>query len=137
MLQTYGCALKVFQNIYRASGSRRITILTARGAYKPVRIFFKDIGYDVYVIALASSNPKDKSDWIETQIKKGYDDILFFDNIGPLTTMDSNSNTYTLVGVTSFGIGCGRVNFPGVYARVTSSIKWIKNIISNSHCERG
>ena len=71
---------KVFQNIYKASGNRRLTILTARAAYKPVRQFFKDIGYDVYVIALASSNPKDKSDWVETQIKKGYDDILFFDD---------------------------------------------------------
>ena len=71
---------KVFQNIYKASGNRRITILTARAAYKPVRQFFKDIGYDVYVVALSSSNPKDKSDWIETQIKKGYDDILFFDD---------------------------------------------------------
>jgi HAD superfamily hydrolase (TIGR01509 family) len=71
---------KVFQNIYKASGNRRITILTARAAYKPVRQFFKDIGYDVYVIALSSSNPKDKSDWVETQIKNGYNDILFFDD---------------------------------------------------------
>ena len=71
---------KVFKNIYKASGNRRLTILTARGAYKPVRQFFKDIGYDVYVVALASSNPKDKSDWIETQIKQGYDDVLFFDD---------------------------------------------------------
>ena len=30
---------KVFKNIYKASGSRRLTILTARAAYKPVRQF--------------------------------------------------------------------------------------------------
>ena len=71
---------KVFKNIYKASGNRRITILTARAAYKPVRQFFKDVGYDVYVVALASSNPKDKLNWIETQIQKGYDDVLFFDD---------------------------------------------------------
>jgi len=71
---------RVFKNIYKASGNRRLTILTARGAYKPVRQFFKDIGYDVYVVALSSSNPKDKSDWIEKQIKDGYDDVLFFDD---------------------------------------------------------
>jgi len=71
---------RVFKNIYKASGNRRITILTARAAYKPVRQFFKDIGYDVYVVALSSSNPKDKSDWIEKQIKNGYDDVLFFDD---------------------------------------------------------
>jgi len=71
---------RVFKNIYKASGNRRLTILTARAAYKPVRQFFKDIGYDVYVVALSSSNPKDKSDWIEKQIKGGYDDVLFFDD---------------------------------------------------------
>ena len=71
---------RVFKNIYKASGNRRLTILTARAAYKPVRQFFKDIGYDVYVVALSSSNPKDKSDWIEKQIKDGYDDVLFFDD---------------------------------------------------------
>ena len=31
---------KVFRNIYRASGSRRLTILTARAVYEPVRQFF-------------------------------------------------------------------------------------------------
>ena len=40
----------VFRNIYKASGSRRLTVLTARAAYKPVRKFLKDSGYsDVYV----------------------------------------------------------------------------------------
>ncbi len=71
---------RVFKNVYKASGNRRLTILTARAAYKPVQQFFKDIGYDVYVVALSSSNPKDKSDWIEKQIKGGYNDILFFDD---------------------------------------------------------
>ena len=34
---------RVFNNIYKASGSRRLTILTARAAYKPVRKFLKDV----------------------------------------------------------------------------------------------
>ena len=72
---------KVFQNIYKAAGSRRLTILTARAEYKPVRQFLKDVGYsNVYVVALASSNPKDKSDWIQGQIEKGYNDVLFLDD---------------------------------------------------------
>ena len=29
---------------------------------------------------IISGNPKMKADWIEGQIKKGYDDILFFDD---------------------------------------------------------
>ena len=57
-------------------------------------------------------------------------------HLGPLTTMDKTTKTYTLVGVVSFGIGCGRDHFPGVYGRVTSSLKWIKNVISDSHCNR-
>ena len=72
---------KVFKNIYKASGSRRLTILTARAAYKPVRKFLKDVGFNnVYVVALGDGNPKKKSDWIESQIKNGYDDILFLDD---------------------------------------------------------
>ena len=71
----------VFKNIYNASGSRRLTILTARAVYKPVRKFLKDVGFnDVYVIALGDANPQKKADWIESQIKKGYNDILFLDD---------------------------------------------------------
>ena len=72
---------RVFKNIYKASGSRRLTVLTARAAYKPVRKFLKDVGFnDVYVVALGDANPQKKSDWIQSQIKKGYDNILFLDD---------------------------------------------------------
>ena len=72
---------RVFKNVYKASGSRRLTILTARAAYKPVRKFLKDVGYsNVYVVALGDSNPKKKADWIKGQIERGYDDILFLDD---------------------------------------------------------
>ena len=72
---------KVFKNIYKASGSRRLTILTARAAYKPVRQFLKDVGFDdVYVVALGDANPQKKSNWVKSQIEKGYNDILFLDD---------------------------------------------------------
>ena len=72
---------RVFNNIYKASGSRRLTILTARAAYKPVRKFLKDVGFsNVYVVALGDSNPQKKADWIQSQIQKGYNDILFLDD---------------------------------------------------------
>ena len=77
--------MKVFNNVVKASGTRKINILTARGNYKPVKKFLTDIGYGgIFVITLNSGNPQKKADWIESQIKKGYDDILFFD--------DSNKN---------------------------------------------
>ena len=61
--------------------NKKVTILTARKLAYPIRKFFKDqFGMDVYVVALGSNNPKDKSDWIEKHIKKGYTDIAFMDD---------------------------------------------------------
>ena len=72
---------KVFKNIYKASGSRRLTVLTARAAYRPVRKFLNDVGFsDVFVVALGDANPQKKADWIQSQREKGYDDILFLDD---------------------------------------------------------
>ena len=47
------------------------------------------------------------------------------DSGGPLVTLVNGK--WTLVGVTSYGRGCGRHNYPGVYARVTSALDWIYN----------
>ena len=46
----------------------------------PVTHFFKSIGLDVYVVPLGSADPKKKADWIESQIKKGYNRIYFIDD---------------------------------------------------------
>ena len=48
---------------------------------------------------------------------------------GPLTTMDSKGNTI-LIGVSSWGFGCGKAQAPGVYAKVAPVLPWIKNQIS-------
>ena len=46
----------------------------------PVTSFFRSIGLDVYVVPLGSAKPNDKANWIEKQIKKGYDTVYFMDD---------------------------------------------------------
>jgi trypsin len=50
------------------------------------------------------------------------------DSGGPLIV--SKDGTDTLVGITSWGIGCARNNLPGVYARLSNYRDWISATIS-------
>ena len=75
-----GKNLKLLQRMLD-NPNKKVTILTARKLAYPIKKFFKDnFGIDPYVVALGSNNPKDKSDWIENHIKKGYTDIAFMDD---------------------------------------------------------
>jgi HAD superfamily hydrolase (TIGR01509 family) len=73
---------KVLRGMIKGSGDRGVFILTARAAWKPIEDYLRDIGINgVHVVALGSSNPKDKADWIEKQIdSEGYDDVYFIDD---------------------------------------------------------
>ncbi|NXD43451.1 OVCH2 protein, partial [Copsychus sechellarum] len=53
------------------------------------------------------------------------------DSGGPLVCpSEDNSGSYTLHGITSWGLGCGRKNYPGVYTNVGFFVDWIKKNIN-------
>lgn len=55
------------------------------------------------------------------------------DSGGPLVCpSEDGSGFYTLHGITSWGLGCGRKSYPGVYTNVGVFVDWIKQSINSS-----
>ncbi|KAH1176479.1 transmembrane protease serine 12 isoform X1 [Mauremys mutica] len=48
------------------------------------------------------------------------------DSGGPLVCYHLDTSKYYLIGITSFGFGCGRPKLPGIYVRVSRYRRWIK-----------
>lgn len=48
------------------------------------------------------------------------------DSGGPLVAKSATGN-FAVIGVTSFGIGCGRTGIPGAYTKVTNYLDWIRS----------
>ena len=59
---------------------------------------------------------------------------IFFqgDSGGPLMCQVEPLLPWMQVGVVSFGQGCARKHFPGVYARVESYISWIQSHLATA-----
>ena len=61
--------------------STKTTILTARLLGFPVKHYLKkNFNLDIYVVAVGGADPKLKVNYIEKEIKKGYNDIVFIDD---------------------------------------------------------
>ncbi|NWH63789.1 OVCH2 protein, partial [Geococcyx californianus] len=55
------------------------------------------------------------------------------DSGGPLVCpSEDDSGFYILYGITSWGLGCGRKNYPGVYTNVSAFVDWIKQSVNGS-----
>uniref|UniRef100_A0A1A8N1T2 Plasminogen activator, tissue n=1 Tax=Nothobranchius pienaari TaxID=704102 RepID=A0A1A8N1T2_9TELE len=61
---------------------------------------------------------------------RGLDDACKGDSGGPLVCR--HKDRMTLMGVISWGDGCGQKDKPGVYTKVTHYIDWIKNKITSN-----
>ncbi|XP_061635977.1 transmembrane protease serine 9 [Phyllopteryx taeniolatus] len=59
---------------------------------------------------------------------EGGRDTCLGDSGGPLTCREGTGQWF-VAGVTSWGHGCGRAGFPGIYTRVTSVRNWISSYL--------
>lgn len=58
--------------------------------------------------------------------KLGGKDSCFGDSGGPLVWWDGQKKQWLQIGVVSFGEGCARPNFPGVYSKISKVSQWIE-----------
>lgn len=55
-------------------------------------------------------------------------DTCFGDSGGPLVVRNVHDNEYSVVGITSAGVGCSRAGLPGLYVRVAQYVDWIQKV---------
>ena len=65
-------------------------------------------------------------------LPEGEKDSCQGDSGGPFVCRNDD-NKAVLTGVVSFGIGCALPDYPGVYARVTAVLDWVKASMVSSN----
>lgn len=88
---------------------------------------------DVPLVTAEACNKSYGGDITDTMICAGYDDggkdSCQGDSGGPLIAKADDNNTY-LIGVVSWGQGCAREKYYGVYAKVNAVADWINSTIA-------
>ncbi|XP_025416029.1 trypsin-like [Sipha flava] len=82
----------------------------------------KEMGY---------SPEKITSNMICAGYKEGQQDACQGDSGGPMHRHIYSSNVMEVIGIVSWGKGCARENYPGVYTRVANYLNWIMDHTGN------